>query len=266
MIELCSIASGRSGNCICVGSDNTHILLDVGISGKRVEQGLEAFGLKACEMEGVFITHEHIDHTAGLGVLARRYGIPIYATKGTINGIKRTKSLGTIPEELFHEIPRTGEIKVGDLEVVSIPTSHDAAESCAYRVNHGGKSAAVMTDLGNYNQQIVDALQELDLLLLESNHDIRMLQVGPYPYPLKQRILGDYGHLSNERSGQLLGKLLHDKFSTVMLGHLSKENNLEELAYETVRQEIETGDNPYKADDFPVYIAKRDMVSQALRA
>ena len=123
-----------------------------------------------------------------------------------------------------------------------------------------------MTDLGNYNQQIVDALQELDLLLLESNHDIRMLQVGPYPYPLKQRILGDYGHLSNERSGQLLGKLLHDKFSTVMLGHLSKENNLEELAYETVRQEIETGDNPYKADDFPVYIAKRDMVSQALRA
>lgn len=270
MLELCSIASGSSGNCICVGSNNTHILLDTGISGKRIEQGLESMGLTGKDIAGIFVTHEHIDHIAGLGVMARRYGIPIYATAGTIAGIKKTKSVGAIDESLFSAIITGNEISnritIGDLEIQSIPTSHDANEPCAYRVNCGDRSMAVLTDLGNYDQTIVDALQNLDALLLESNHDINMLQVGPYPYPLKQRILGDRGHLSNERSGQLLGKLLHDKFGTVMLGHLSKENNLEELAYETVKLEVEMGDNPYKANDFPIYVAKRDAVSPIIRA
>ena len=116
MLELCAIASGSSGNCICVGSDHTHVLIDAGVSGKRIETGLNEIDLKTSEMQGILVTHEHRDHIAGLGVLARRYGIPIYATKGTINVKKRTKSLGTIPEELFHDIPRTGEIEVGDLE------------------------------------------------------------------------------------------------------------------------------------------------------
>ena len=124
---------------------------------------------------------------------------------------------------------------------------------------------AVITDLGTYDNGIVDELQNLDVLLLEANHDIHMLQTGSYPYPLKQRILGDRGHLSNERSGQLLCELLHDRFKTVMLGHLSKENNYEELAYEAVRLEVTMGDNPYKAEDFPMYVAKRDTVSPAIR-
>ena len=109
-------------------------------------------------------------------------------------------------------------------------------------------------------------MQELDILLLEANHDINMLETGVYPYPLKRRIMGDKGHLSNERSGQLLGELLHDKFGTVILGHLSKENNYEELAYEAVRLEVTMGENPYKADDFPMLVAKRDSVSPILRA
>ena len=112
---------------------------------------------------------------------------------------------------------------------------------------------------------VFDALKGSDLVMLESNHDINMLQMGPYPYPLKQRILGDRGHLSNERSGQLLCELLHDKFGTVLLGHLSKENNYEELAYESVRMEVTMGDNPYKAEDFPIYVAQRDDISPVLR-
>ena len=123
---------------------------------------------------------------------------------------------------------------------------------------------ADITDLGTIDEEIVVQLQGLDALLLEANHDVHMLQTGIYPYPLKQRILGDRGHLSNERSGQLLCELLHDRFGTVMLGHLSKENNYEELAYEAVRLEITMGDNPYKGSDFPIVVAKRHEVSELI--
>ena len=265
MLELCSIASGSSGNCICVGDNNTHVLIDAGISGKRIECGLNEIQLKTAEMQGILITHEHIDHIAGLGVLARRHGIPIYATQGTVNGILHNRSVGQIDEELFRII-RPGEaFAIGDLNFKPIPISHDAAEPVAYRIANEDQSVAVITDLGTYDQRIVDQLQGLDALLLEANHDVNMLQTGGYPYPLKQRILGDRGHLSNERSGQLLCHLLHDDFKSVMLGHLSKENNYEKLAYEAVRMEITMGDNPYKAEDFCISVARRDTVSPIIR-
>ena len=265
MLELCAIASGSSGNCICVGDDNTHVLIDAGISGKRIENGLHEFDLKANEMQGILVTHEHIDHIAGIGVLARRYGIPIYSTEGTIEAIKGSKSVGKIDESLFQIITPGKRFSIGDLIFKPISISHDAADPVAYKVFNGNKTVAVITDLGNYNQGIVDELQGLDALLLEANHDIKMLQMGPYPYPLKQRILGDRGHLSNERSGQLLSDILHDHFGTVMLGHLSKENNYEELAYEAVRLEVTMGDTPYKADDFPMVVARRDSASERIR-
>lgn len=265
MLELCSIASGSSGNCICIGSDNTHILVDAGISGKRIENGLNELDMKTSEMQGILITHEHIDHIQGLGVLARRYGIPMFATEKTIQAILGCKSVGKIDEDLFQVVKPGKRFSIGELTINPISISHDAADPVAYKVMHEDKSVAVVTDLGNYTQAIVDELQGLDALLLEANHDIKMLQMGPYPYPLKQRILGNRGHLSNERSGQLLCELLHDHFGTVVLGHLSKENNYEELAYEAVRLEVTMGDNPYKAEDFPMYVAKRDNVSERIR-
>ncbi len=265
MLELCAIASGSSGNCICVGSDNTHVLIDAGVSGKRIETGLNEIDLKTSEMQGILVTHEHIDHIAGLGVLARRYGIPIFATEKTINAIENTKSVGKIDADLFQIIKPGKRFSIGELIFNPISISHDAADPVAYKVMHEDKSVAVITDLGNYNQAIVDELQGLDALLLEANHDVKMLQMGVYPYSLKQRILSDRGHLSNERSGQLLSELLHDKFGTVVLGHLSKENNYEELAYEAVRLEVTMGDTPYKADDFPMFVAKRDTVSPVIR-
>lgn len=265
MLELCSIASGSSGNCICVGSDHTHILIDAGISGKRIENGLNELELKTSEMQGILITHEHIDHIQGLGVLARRYGIPMFATEKTIQAILGCKSVGKIDPQLFHVIEPGKRFSIGELTIHPISISHDAADPVAYKVINEEKSVAVVTDLGTYTQEIIDDLKGLDALLLEANHDVKMLQMGAYPYQLKQRILGDRGHLSNERSGQLLCELLHDNFGAVMLGHLSNENNYEALAYEAVRLEVTMADVPYTAEDFPIYVAKRDSVSQRIQ-
>ena len=261
-MRLCSIASGSSGNCIYVGSDNTHLLVDVGISGKRVEQGLNSLELTGKDIDGILITHEHSDHIKGVGVLARRYGFPIYATQGTIDQMKGMSSRGAIDEGLYHTISPDETFSIGDVEVEPFHISHDAADPVAYRFESNGKSAAVATDMGIYNDYIVEHLKGLDVVLLEANHDIQMLQVGPYPYPLKQRILGERGHLSNEASGQLLGKVLHDKIKKIILGHLSKENNYAKLAYETVRLEVTMGDNPYDGSDFSISVAKRDEVSE----
>lgn len=263
-MRLCSIASGSSGNCIYVGTDATHILVDVGISGKRTEAGLNTLGLTCRDIDGIFITHEHIDHISGLGVLSRKYGIPIFATKGTIAAIKETKSVGAIDEDLFQPISADEKLIVKDMTLNPMQISHDAAEPVAYRISHGNKKVAIITDLGTYNDYTVECLKGMDALLLEANHDVNMLQVGPYPYYLKQRILGNRGHLSNELSGRLLSELLHDKMQAVVLGHLSKENNLPELAYETVRLEITMADNEYKAADFPISVAQRSEVSPVI--
>ena len=260
-MKLCSIASGSSGNCIFACSDKCSLLIDVGISGKRVEQGLNQIEMTAKEIDGILITHEHSDHISGLGVIARRYGIPIYATRGTKEAVLKCKSIGEIPKELFQEIQPDTEIVIKDMTVTPISVSHDAAQPTAFVLQQAKKRMAVMTDLGRYDSYITERLQNLDLLLLEANHDVHMLQVGTYPYYLKQRILGDRGHLSNELSGRLLSEVLHDQFKAVILGHLSKENNYEKLAYETVRLEIDMADNPYHAGDFPIHVAKRDMVS-----
>lgn len=225
-MRICSIASGSSGNCIYVGSDATHLLVDVGISGKRTEAGLKELDLSMQDIDGIFITHEHTDHIAGLGVLARKYGVPVFATRGTIEAIKKTASVGEIPEELFQTVYADEKVIVKDIVCNPMRISHDAAEPVAYRISHGKKKVGIVTDLGTYNDYTVECLKEMDALLLEANHDVNMLQVGPYPYYLKQRILGDRGHLSNERAGQLLCDLLHDKLQAVVLGHLSKEKNL----------------------------------------
>ncbi len=264
-MELCSIASGSSGNCIYAGTDRCHLLVDAGISGRRVEQGLHEIGLKAEEIQGILVTHEHIDHIAGLGVLARRYGIPIYTTPGTMQGILRTKSVGKVEESLFHLVTPDVSFQIGDMTIEPISISHDAAEPVAYKMSREDQSMAVITDLGTYDDEIISRLDHLDAILLEANHDVHMLQAGSYPYPLKRRILGERGHLSNERSGQLLGKLLHDHFKFILLGHLSKENNYPELAYETVRLEITMGENPYRGADFPIQIARRDAPSELIR-
>lgn len=261
-MNLCSIASGSSGNCIFIGTEQTSLLVDIGISAKQAETGLHTIDRTLKDIDGILVTHEHSDHIRGVGVAARKAGIPIYGTKGTLEAIKNCSSLGKIDEGLYREISPDEIFQVGDMEIVPFRISHDAADPVAYRVNSGEKSAAVVTDLGVYNDYIVDHLQGLDAVLLEANHDVRMLQAGVYPYYLKQRILSNHGHLSNENAGRLLCRILHDNLKSVFLGHLSKENNYEALAYETVCTEVTLGDNPYRTNDFKIQVARRSEASE----
>lgn len=260
-MRLCSIASGSGGNCVYVGSENTHLLIDVGISGKKVDAGLKELELSVKDIQGFFITHEHIDHVRGLGVLARRYEIPIYATEGTFEKIKQMSTLGNINESLFHVIQADESFQIGDVKIKPFLVSHDAAEPVAYRLECGNKSLAVATDMGAYNEYTVQYLKNLDVVLLEANYDARMLQTGPYPYVLKNRIMSEYGHLSNESSGQLLCRVLHDNLKKIYLGHLSKENNYPELAYEAVRLEIQMSEIAYQPSDFDIEVVSQNINS-----
>lgn len=261
-MRFCSIASGSSGNCIYVGSNNTNILIDVGISGKRIEQGLNSLDLTTKDIDGILITHEHSDHIGAVGVISRKYNIPIYATAGTIAGINKYKACGDFDRNLLHEIKGGYDFQINDLTIKSVNVSHDANEPVAYRVEHEGRKVAVCTDLGVFDDNIVECMSGLDCMLIEANHDINMLQVGKYPYNLKQRILSDKGHLSNESCGRLLCKLLHDDLHTIYLGHLSEENNYAELAYEAVRLEIMMDACKYSPSDFNIKVAKRNDVSE----
>ena len=263
-MRLCSIASGSSGNCIYVGSEATHLLVDVGISGKRVEVGLNGLALTGRDIDGILITHEHSDHISGLGVISRKYKIPIYATQGTIQAIQKAGGRNMPDESLFCEIEADSKLVIKDLMVNPMRISHDAAEPVAYRIGYGDKKVAICTDLGVYNDYTVECLKGMNALLLEANHDIKMLQAGPYPYYLKQRIMGDRGHLSNENTGRLLNRILHEGLETIILGHLSKENNIPELAYEAVRLEITMGEGQYCAEDFKLMVASRSEPSEII--
>ena len=261
-MDYCSIASGSSGNCTFAGTDRTSILIDAGITGKRIEQGLNELDRSAQEIDAILLTHEHIDHIKSIGMLSRKYGIPVYGTRGTLNALFRVSTMGKLDYSLFHAIREDEPFSIGDLTIEAFHICHDAAQPVGYRIENGRSAFAVATDMGSYDEYTVEHLTGLDGLLLEANHDVNMLQVGPYPYPLKRRILGEYGHMSNESAGQLLGDVLHDQMKSILLGHLSKENNYEALAYATVTSEVTLGDNPYRGEDFDIQVASRDRLSE----
>ena len=197
-------------------------------------------------------------------MLHRRYGLNIYATEATIEAVKRDKTLGAIDPAAFIPVKSDESFYIKDLKIAPMKISHDAADPVAYRISDGKVKSAVVTDLGEYDEYTVGCLKGLNAVFLEANHDIRMLQLGRYPYPLKQRILGKRGHLSNESSGRLLTEILNEKMEHVFLCHLSHENNLPELAYEAVRMEVEMSDTVWHGDDFPIDVARRDMPSECI--
>ena len=263
-MRLCSLYSGSSGNAIYAGSEHTHILIDAGVSAKKIIEALNRLSIKPEELNGILITHEHTDHISGLGVMLRKFGIPVYGTKRTLEAISRYKYLGTVDFSLFHGIEPEQPFIIEDLTINPISTWHDAADPVCYTLSDGRHKVSVATDLGDFDEHIVDSLSGSDAMLIEANHDVRMLEVGPYPYRLKQRILGKKGHLSNERGGQLVKSLLNDHIKGIYLGHLSKENNYPELAFEAVKAEL-TG-NIYSKDyrDFNIMIANREQCSIAI--
>lgn len=261
-MRLLSIASGSSGNCIYVGNDNTHILIDTGISKKRIEEGLKEADLSLADIDGIFVTHEHSDHIQSLGVIQRKYNIPIYASNGTIESVLSEGKLGKIDEELFIPIEADKTFELKGIKINPFRVSHDAREPFAYRVDDNDASVAVATDMGFFDDYIVDNLQNLNAILIEANHDIRMLQLGKYPYVLKQRILSDRGHLCNEMCGRLIDKILNPSLESVFLGHLSQENNYPDLAYQSVINEIDMSESMFKSKDFDISVAHRDRPSK----
>lgn len=238
-MQLYSIASGSSGNCIYVGGEKSHILIDAGISMKRIREGLLEENLSLEDIDAIFITHEHTDHISGLGPVLRKYQIPVYATYETIGAIWDKGDMKGVSQDIFHSVLPEKRVDMDDMEIMPVKISHDAANPVCYTVMSDTAKIGVATDMGCYTNELVDHLKDCDSLLLEANHDINLLQVGSYPYSLKMRILGEKGHLSNDASARLIEKVLHPGLQYILLGHLSKENNFPELAYKTVSYELE---------------------------
>ena len=261
-MKLMTIASGSSGNSIFIGSDTTSILLDVGIAAKRVKEVAEKVGIKDTSFDAIFITHEHIDHIKGLGVISRKYNIPIYATYGTIDGIMQCRSLGVFDYNLLRPIRSGASVLVGDIMVSSHAISHDAADPVCYSFECNGRKVSVATDLGVYDNSIIDFLSESDAMVIEANHDVRMLEAGEYPYPLKQRILGSKGHLCNEASGRLIRQLLSPRLRYTLLGHLSDKNNYPELALQAVKNELMGSDIINDPGEIGLAVAPRYITSE----
>ena len=230
---FCSLYSGSSGNSIFVGSEKAKILIDAGLPGKKIDEALKSIGQKAEELDGIFITHEHSDHIKGVGILSRKYDIPIYAPGNTWQAME--KSIGKIKEHNIKIMDRRSTMSIKDLDVISFNIPHDAVAPVGYTVHCNGKRASVTTDFGIYTEEIRDNIKDSEVILLESNHDVNMLKFGPYPYTLKRRILSEVGHLSNEDCGKALVDLIKYKSNKrIILGHLSGTNNHPELALETV--------------------------------
>lgn len=255
-----SIASGSSGNCIYVGTEETHLLIDCGVSCRKIESGLMSFGISPDDLSGILITHEHSDHIKGIGTFVKKHQIPVYSTIETLAAMKRSPSGKAVPMELLMNINPTYRFNIGDIEVTATEVSHDAAHPVCYRFSDGQHTISMATDLGEYDSTIIEHLSDADIIYLESNYDPEMLMVGPYPYYLKQRIDGPLGHLSNEVSTELINKVLHPNLKHIVLAHLSKENNFPEIAYQTHKNMIETG-WPYDTEKPSIEVAVRDEPS-----
>ncbi|MCC8014094.1 MAG: MBL fold metallo-hydrolase [Eubacterium sp.] len=260
-LQFATIASGSSGNCVFIGSEHTKILIDAGLSGKCIEAGLNAIGCQGSDIDALFLTHEHDDHIKGAGIFSRRFGTPIYATCGTWNGGEY--KMGKIKPYLKNVISGGESLVINDLCVKAFDIPHDANEPVGYNIMTDKHKISVATDIGHVTKTVMDGIAESNVLLLESNHDVDMLKNGPYPEPLKRRIYGEKGHLSNDTAGKLLACSMWGSLSHVRLGHLSLENNTEELAFETVKAILER----YKikvGTYLDVAVAARSRVSEVI--
>ena len=262
-MDLYSIASGSSGNCIYVGDKQSGVLVDAGISMKRIAEGMEEQGLSLCDTKAIFVTHEHSDHVSGLGPILRKYQIPVYGTESTLMKLIQSDKMKNVDTDLFVPVKKDVPVSVEQMTITPFSISHDAVDPVCYTIEKEHKKIAIATDMGTYTDYTLSHINGAQALLLEANHDINMLQVGHYPYYLKMRILGDHGHLSNDSSARLIGQVLNDELKYVVLGHLSKENNYPKLAYETVRYELETSTD-WNNLDARLLVAKRSEPTEVI--
>ena len=260
-VEFATIASSSKGNCTFIGTENTKILIDAGVSGKKVESGLAELGLTGNDIDAIFVTHEHNDHVDGIGVLSRRFDIPVYATEGTWESMP--EKVGKI-RECNKKAVYAGEYCLfNDLNLCPFTIPHDAAQPVGYRINVFDKTITVATDLGHITESIIDNTKDCDLVLIESNHNVDMVYDGSYPMSLKKRVLSDYGHLSNENCANVLKEVLSSRLKNVILGHLSNENNDPRLAFNTVGR-ILMNEGVTLGEDMNLYVAAPQGVKRRI--
>lgn len=257
-LRFCSLASGSSGNCYMIQTESTTLLVDAGISGKKIQQGIESTGTPAQEVAALLVTHEHTDHTKSVATLAKRFQtLPVFATQGTWDHMDCC-----IPTDQKKVLREGSQFQIGDLKIEPFGLSHDAAQPVGYSVSHEDRQITIVTDTGCCSEEILSQAEQADILVLEANHDVDMLRIGKYPWFLKQRVLGDQGHLSNEAAGRCLVELLrrNSKNRHVYLAHLSRENNFPEMAYQTVKNILEDA-NYYIGNQLQLGLLSRDCIS-----
>ncbi len=256
-LQFCPLFSGSSGNCLYIGASETKILIDAGVSGAKIEKELKSIGVEPASIRAILVTHEHNDHTTSVGILSRRYDIPVYATQGTWLGMG--KKVGYIDDKNHIEIMPDEDFFIGDLNISPFITPHDANEPCGYVIGLGNASVAIATDIGCVRESWLKKVEDCDAIILESNYDEAMLNAGPYTYELKRRILSRKGHLSNDDAGKAAVELARRGVRSITLGHISKENNFPELAYRSVMSALNQAGFQENDDACPkIYVAGRE--------
>lgn len=234
-IEVTILGSGSAGNCTLIKAEHTTILVDAGLSGRQISQRLESVGCDVSQVDAILLTHEHSDHTRGLATLCKTRPIPVYANRLTAEAVTTDEKL-RISWRLF----TTGcPFDVGDFTVESLSVPHDAYDPVGFAIHAGGQAVGVLTDLGHATKLVVERMRAMDILVLESNHDTKLLQEDPVrPWALKQRIMSRHGHLSNEAAATLAGEVCGDRLRHVLLAHLSRDCNRPEIAHRVVGQKL----------------------------
>jgi phosphoribosyl 1,2-cyclic phosphodiesterase len=257
-LRFCPLFSGSSGNALYLGCGDTRLLVDAGMSGAKITAEMERVGLSPADLSGILITHEHSDHIAGAGILSRRYNLPIYANEGTWNAMR--EKLGNINENNIRLFETGSDFHIGSLDITPFAIPHDAAEPVGYSFFAGRNKLSIATDLGAVKESWMRHIEESDLVLLESNHDVDMLKAGRYPYELKRRILSTKGHLCNDDAGNCALELVKRGARHIVLGHLSKENNFPELARQCTESVLRSG-GVIPGEDVRLDVASRDGVT-----
>ena len=256
MFNFCSLYSGSSGNSLFVETENTKILIDAGVSSKKIETALANLEVDPASLNGILITHEHSDHVQGLGTFAKKYNLPVFVNQKTLDAMPTQKE--KIVEKNIKKFTIEEKFEIGDLKIKPFSIPHDYANNFGFNIFLDNKKISIATDIGHMTNGILKNLEDSIFVLLESNYDPEVLKFSRYPYPLKNRIAGPNGHLSNEFAGKTINHLLKSGLQQAMLGHLSKESNFPELAYKTVIDEI-ISSGTYNENSLKLSVASRDI-------
>ncbi len=257
MFNFYSLYSGSSGNSLLVQTENTLVLIDAGVSSKKIEQALANLNLDPNKISGILVTHEHSDHVQGLGTFSKKYNLPVYVNQKTLDAMPKQKEK---IEKNVNLIKIEEKFEINDLKIKPFSIPHDAANPCGFNICKDNKKISIATDIGHMTNGIIKNLEDSSFVLIEANYDPEVLMYSKYPYPLKNRIAGPTGHLSNESAGKTICYLLKSGLKQAMLGHLSKESNFPELAYKTVVEELMATN--YSENSLRLSVAKRDELSK----